>query len=74
MQTLDGVLCHNGEFEQQEYKPKYEKSFDDYDTEIELCYTEGTDAIKKLIHRLCISCDNHNQIFPIILQSLGQFC
>ena len=49
MQTLDGVLCHNGEFEQQEYKPKYEKSFDDYDTEIELCYTEGTDAIKKLI-------------------------
>lgn len=49
MQTLDGVLCHNGEFEQQEYKPKYEKSFDDYDAEIELCYTEGTDAIKKLI-------------------------
>lgn len=49
MQTLDGVLCHNGEFEQQGYKPKYEKSFDDYDTEMELCYTEGKKAIKKLI-------------------------
>ena len=49
MQTLDGVLCHNGEFEQQGYKPKYEKSFDDYDTEIESCYTEGIEAIKKLI-------------------------
>lgn len=49
MQTLDGVLCHNGEFEQQEYKPKYEKSFDDYDREVEACYTDGAPAIKKLI-------------------------
>ena len=49
MQTLDGVLCHNGEFEQQEYKPKYEKSFDDYDREVEACYTDDEPAIKKLI-------------------------
>lgn len=49
MQTLDGVLCHNGEFEQQEYKPKYEKTFDDYDREVEACYTDGEAAIKKLI-------------------------
>lgn len=49
LQTLDGVLCHNGEFEQQEYRPKYEKSFDDYDNEMELCYTVGAEAIKKLI-------------------------
>lgn len=49
MQTLDGVLCHNGEFEQQEYKPKYEKTFNDYDTEVEACYTDGEAAIKKLI-------------------------
>lgn len=49
MQTLDGVLCHNGEFEQQEYKPKYEKTFNDYDREVEACYTDGEAAIKKLI-------------------------
>ena len=49
MQTLDGVLCHNGEFEQQEYKPRYDKSFEDYDEEIEACYTEGKPAIDRLV-------------------------
>lgn len=49
MQTLDGVLCHNGEFEQQEYRPNYDKSFDEYDAEVEACYTEGALAIKRLI-------------------------
>ena len=49
MQTLDGVLCHNGEFEQQEYRPNYAKAFDEYDAEVEACYTEGAPAIKRLI-------------------------
>ncbi|MCI7264229.1 MAG: HD domain-containing protein [Eubacterium coprostanoligenes] len=49
MQTLDGVLCHNGEFEQQEYRPNYTKTFDEYDAEVEDCYTEGASAIKRLI-------------------------
>lgn len=49
MQTLDGILCHNGEFEQQEYRPNYTKTFDEYDNEVEACYTEGTPAIKRLI-------------------------
>lgn len=49
MQTLDGVLCHNGEFEQQEYRPRYDKTFEDYDKEIEACYTEGKPAIDRLI-------------------------
>lgn len=48
-QTLDGVLCHNGEFEQQEYRPNYSKTFDEYDAEVEACYTEGPSAIKRLI-------------------------
>lgn len=48
-QTLDGVLCHNGEFEQQEYRPNYSKTFDEYDAEVEACYTEGAPAIKRLI-------------------------
>lgn len=49
MQTLDGVLCHNGEFEQQEYRPNYTKTFDEYDAEVEACYTEDAPAIKRLI-------------------------
>ena len=49
MQTLDGVLCHNGEFEQQEYRPNYTKTFDEYDAKVEACYTEGAPAIKRLI-------------------------
>lgn len=49
MQTLDGVLCHNGEFEQQEYRPNYAKTFDEYDNEVEACYIEGARAIKRLI-------------------------
>lgn len=49
LQTLDGILCHNGEFEQQEYKPDINKTFDQYDEEVEACYTEGESAIKKLV-------------------------
>lgn len=49
LQTLDGALCHNGEFEQQEYRPEFNKTFADHDSETEACYTEGTAAIKRLI-------------------------
>lgn len=49
LQTLDGILCHNGEFEQQEYVPQSKKSFSDFDTEMEHCYTDGESANKKLI-------------------------
>ncbi len=49
LQTLDGILCHNGEFELKEYRPLYEKSFCDLDMEIDACDTKGSVAIKKLI-------------------------
>lgn len=49
LQTLDGILCHNGEFEQQEYRPNTQKTFNDYDREIEACYTEGKSAIERLV-------------------------
>ncbi len=49
LQTLDGILCHNGEFESQEYRPRLEKTFEEYDNEVEDCYKEGIGAIKKLI-------------------------
>ena len=49
LQVLDGVLCHNGEFEQKEYRPNKGKTFEDLDREIEACYTDGPSAIKSLI-------------------------
>lgn len=49
LQSLDGILCHNGEFEQQEYRPKKGKTFQQMDAEIESCYTQGSEAIKKLV-------------------------
>lgn len=49
LQTLDGILCHNGEFELKEYRPVLNKTFEQLDTEIEACYTSGQSAIKKLV-------------------------
>lgn len=48
LQTLDGVLCHNGEFEQQEYRPVRDKDISRFDAELEACYTDR-DAIGRLI-------------------------
>lgn len=48
LQVLDGILCHNGEMEQQEYTPKTLRSFEDFDRNVESCYTESS-ANKKQI-------------------------
>ncbi len=47
LQTLDGILCHNGEMEMQNYSPQKDKTFEIFDSETESCYTEKT-GIKKL--------------------------
>lgn len=49
LQTLDGILCHNGEFELKEYRPELNKTFEQLDAEIEDCYTIGQPAIKRLV-------------------------
>lgn len=56
LQTLDGILCHNGEFEQQEYKPVYSKSFSEFDEQVEACYTAGSPAIKSLVPSTLEAC------------------
>lgn len=48
LQTLDGILCHNGEFECIEYRPKSLKSFDEFDKIVEECYTDRS-AIDRLV-------------------------
>lgn len=49
LQTLDGILCHNGEFEMKEYRPSFDLSFDSFDKTIEECLNDGEKRIKKLV-------------------------
>ena len=48
LQTLDGIICHNGEFVEQEYRPHNLKDFDGFDRMVENCYTDKNN-IKKLV-------------------------
>lgn len=48
LQTLDGILCHNGELELQEYAPCTMSAFSEYDEKVEKCYTDQ-DYIGQLI-------------------------
>lgn len=48
LQTLDGILCHNGELELQEYTPCDMDAFSDYDEKVENCYVDQ-DYIGQLI-------------------------
>ena len=54
LQTLDGIICHNGEFELKEYKPaeapkSSEEGFARFDAQMISCDKEGNSAIKKLV-------------------------
>lgn len=40
LQTLNGIISHNGEFECSEYVPKPMESFDEFDSEVEKCYLD----------------------------------
>lgn len=48
LQTLDGVICHNGEFEQQVFETSGLKDFDTFDRVVEGCWESGDDAIGRL--------------------------
>lgn len=46
LQTLDGILCHNGEFEMSVYEPSDLKSFEEFDELVEHCYIDRSFADK----------------------------
>ena len=48
LDTLDGILCHNGELELREYSPVSISGFDEFDEKVESCYLDR-DNVKKLI-------------------------
>lgn len=49
LQVLDGILCHNGELEQQEYRPKATVTFSSLEKDMQACYTRGEAAVSALI-------------------------
>ena len=48
LQTLDGVLCHNGEYEQRVFELSDMSSFDQFDRTVEDCIATGYSAIEHL--------------------------
>ena len=46
LQTLDGIACHNGEVELEEYIPVPLTGFEEFDAMIERCYTDPAYARK----------------------------
>lgn len=48
LDTLDGILCHNGELELKEYKPSEISGFSEFDKKVEECYIDRK-AVKRLI-------------------------
>lgn len=48
LQTLDGILCHNGEFALKEYRPVPAEDFERFDKKVEECYVDES-AIGRLL-------------------------
>lgn len=48
LQTLDGIICHNGELELKEYRPKAYFDFDELERRIEAAYVDKS-TIEKLV-------------------------
>lgn len=48
LQSLDGIICHNGELELKEYRPKYYSDFEQFDEKMNDCYLRKG-AVKELI-------------------------
>ncbi len=48
LQTLDGILCHNGEFAMKEYRPVPIEDFERFDEKYEACYVDE-EVIGKLV-------------------------
>ena len=48
LQTLDGVICHNGEFERQVFETSGLSDFDSFDRVVESCWQDGEKTIDKL--------------------------
>ncbi len=55
MQTLDGILCHNGEMELEKYMPQKYADFKIFDEKVEECYKDK-DANRRLVPATLEAC------------------
>lgn len=55
MQTLDGILCHNGEMELEKYMPRKYADFKIFDEKVEECYKDK-DANRRLVPATLEAC------------------
>lgn len=46
LDTLNGIITHNGEFEMAEYRPSPMTSFEEFDKMVENCYVDESNIIK----------------------------
>ena len=46
LDTLDGIITHNGEFEMHEYRPSVMENFEQFDKMVESCYVDEKNIIK----------------------------
>ena len=46
LNTLNGIITHNGEFEMNEYRPEPMDSFDVFDDMVESCYVDQSNIVK----------------------------
>ena len=49
LQVLDGVLCHNGEYEQQVFRTSGLQTFDQLDATVAACVERGDEMIENLV-------------------------
>ncbi len=56
LQTLDGIMCHNGEFELKEYRPRPTLDFDSLDRAYAHCIRHGNNAVKQLVPSTLEAC------------------
>ena len=56
LQTLDGILCHNGEFAMQEYRPVPLEDFEHFNQKYENCYIDkkNIDALVPYTLEACV--------------------
>jgi len=55
LQTLDGILCHNGEMSLSKYAPAELKTFEEFDRKVERCYIDK-EAIGHLVPNTLEAC------------------
>lgn len=48
LQTLDGIMCHNGEYVQREFLVRPAETFDTFDDLLDTCWEQGPQKLKTL--------------------------